>query len=321
MATWNSYVLTKNGQALLASTISAGKTITITKACTSSKDYTGETLSDLETIEDIKQTFKPDSVTAVNDVTSKIAVSISNVTLTEAYTLNTIGVYANNGGEDVLFCVATAANADTMPAYDGGVIKEIAAKIYITTSSSKYITIDIDMEQYVTREACVDLNHPIGCVYLAVGGKDPATLFGGKWQQIIGRYIRASGTLSGTTYKAGATGGEITHTITTDELPAHSHTRGTMNITGEINNYNEKDWIEPLSFADAITNKGAFSTVVKNDFTATVLNAEKGDNAGIRAITFDASKSWTGATSVVGAGKAMAVNPAYYVVDMWVRIA
>lgn len=322
MATWNSYVLTKNGQALLASTISAGKTITITKACTSSKDYTGETLSDLEALEDIKQTFKPDSITTVNDVTSKIAVSISNATLTEAYTLNTIGVYANNGGEDVLFCVATAANADTMPAYDGGVIKEIAAKIFITTSSSKYINISIDMEQYVTAEACTDLNHPIGCVYLSAGGSDPATLFGGKWQQIVGRYIRASGTLSGTTYTAGTTGGEITHTITTDELPAHSHTRGTMNITGEINNYNETGSdSEPLSFADNITNKGAFSTVTKNDYYANISSWEYGANWGVRAITFDASKSWTGSTSVVGAGKAMAVNPAYYVVDMWVRIA
>ena len=311
MATWNSYVLTKNGQALLTSTISAGKAITITKVCTSSKDYTGETLSDLETLEDIKQTFKPDSVTTVNDVTSKIAVSISNATLTEAYTLNTIGVYANNGGEDVLFCVATAANADTMPAYDGGVIKEIAAKIFITTSSSKYINISIDMEQYVTREACTDLNHPIGCVYLSAGGSDPATLFGGKWQQIVGRYIRASGTLSGATYEAGTTGGEVSHTITTDELPAHSHTRGTMNITGTfsgVGQSNDSSILPVLSGAFYVS-KAISGVAVSN-------NGGKDDLYG-----FDASKSWTGSTSVVGAGKAMAVNPAYYVVDMWVRIA
>ena len=310
MATWNSYVLTEKGEALLASTISAGKTLTITMAKTSSRDYKNEALAKLETLEDVKQEFKPDSISTVNDVTSKIAVAINNLALTEAYTLNTIGIYANNGGEDVLFCVATAAEAETMPAYDGGVIKEIAAKIYITTSSSKYITIDIDMEQYVTREACVDLNHPVGCVYLAVGGKDPATLFGGKWQQIVGRYIRASGTLSGTTYKAGVSGGEITHTITIDELPAHSHTRGTMDITGSFVKADIGVQEEPY---------GAFTRDwVSNDHY-------KQDGAGYPIqdmwIDFKASKSWTGSTSVVGKGKAMAVNPAYYVVDMWVRIA
>ena len=309
MATWNSYVLTEKGEALLASTISAGKTLTITMAKTSSRDYKNEALTKLETLEDVKQEFKPDSISTVNDVTSKIAVTINNLALTEAYTLNTIGIYANNGGEDVLFCVATAAEAETMPAYDGGVIKEITAKIYITTSSSKYITIDIDMEQYVTREACVDLNHPIGCVYLAVGGKDPATLFGGKWQQIIGRYIRASGTLSGTTYTAGESGGEVSHTITTDELPAHSHTRGTMNITGTFSGVGQNG--DPPAVLS-----GAFYVAQSGGGTKNDNDGGKDDLFG-----FNASKSWTGSTSVVGKGKAMAVNPVYYVVDMWVRIA
>jgi hypothetical protein len=310
MATWNSYVLTKKGEALLASTISEGKTLTITMARTSAKDYTGAALAELEALEDVKQEFKPDSITAENDVTSKIAVTITNISLIEAYTLNTIGIYANNGGEDVLFCVATAAEAETMPAYDGGVIKEIAAKIYITTASSKYITIDIDMEQYVTAEACKDMIYPVGAVYLAVGGKDPATLFGGKWQQIIGRYIRASGTLSGTTYTAGESGGEVSHTITTDELPAHSHTRGTMNITGTFSGVGESnDSPKPILSGAFYVSKASGGITVSND-------GSKDDLYG-----FDASKSWTGSTSVVGKSKAIGMNPAYFVIDMWVRIA
>lgn len=318
MATWNSYVLTKKGEALLASTISEGKTLTITMARTSSKDYTGTVLAELEALDEIKQEFKPDSVTAENDVTSKIAVTITNVLLTEAYMLNTIGIYANNGGADVLFCIATAAEAETMPAYDGGVIKEIAAKIYITTASSKYITIDIDMEQYVTAGACKDMIYPVGAVYLAVGGKDPATLFGGKWQQIIGRYIRASGTLSGTTYTAGESGGEVSHTITTDELPAHSHTRGTMNVTGTL----------PVPTHTGRWDKyvtGAFAAESQTGtITKTVEGADFEESSKWRDITygtFDASKSWTGSTSVVGKSKAIGMNPAYFVVDMWVRIA
>ena len=307
MATWNSYVLTEQGEKMMAQAIAEKKGITITKVKASAHDYAGVDLSELTDLEDVKQEFKPDSVTLVSDVTTKISCDINNLSVTEEYEMKTIGVYAENGGDEVLFCVATAELPETMPAYSGGVLKEINAKIYITSASSQYITINIDMDMYVTAEACKDMNHPVGCVYLAVGGNDPATLFGGKWQKIIGRYIRASGSLNGVTYTAGASGGEITHTLTVDELPAHSHTRGTMNITGTFSGAEN---------SSKNTATGAF--YMEN--TKKYLGGGDSDSDN-PLFCFDASKSWTGATSVVGAGKAIAVNPAYFVVDMWVRVA
>lgn len=131
MATWNSYVLTEAGEALMAEAIAKSKGITVTKIKTSAHDYTSTALETLTDLADIKQEFKPDSIT-VTDATTRISVGINNLALEAAYELNTIGVYANNGGEDVLFCVATASEAETMPVYTGGVIKEINAKIYIT---------------------------------------------------------------------------------------------------------------------------------------------------------------------------------------------
>ena len=61
--------------------------------------------------------------------------------------------------------------------------------------------------------------YPVGSIYMSVNSTSPATLFGGTWVQIKDRFLLAAGT----TYKAGATGGEATHTLTADEMPGHYH--------------------------------------------------------------------------------------------------
>lgn len=60
----------------------------------------------------------------------------------------------------------------------------------------------------------------VGYVYLTFGTENPATMYGGTWEQIAaGRFLVASG--SG--YAVGATGGEATHELTLSEMPSHNH--------------------------------------------------------------------------------------------------
>lgn len=97
-----------------------------------------------------------------------------------------------------------------------------------------------------------------------------------------------------------------------------------MNITGEINSLESQDPFKGLLVANGKEWKGAFilsSGSESDSQKLQVLNDTTKVCNPTRKIEFDASRSWTGATSVVGAGKAIALNPAYYVVDMWVRIA
>ncbi len=61
--------------------------------------------------------------------------------------------------------------------------------------------------------------YPVGSIYMSISATNPSTLFGGTWEQIQDKFLLACGT----TYKAGATGGEATHTLTVNEIPAHSH--------------------------------------------------------------------------------------------------
>ena len=61
---------------------------------------------------------------------------------------------------------------------------------------------------------------PVGAIYLSVTDVSPAELFGGTWEQIKDTFFLAAGD----TYTAGSTGGEVEHTLTTTEMPYHSHT-------------------------------------------------------------------------------------------------
>lgn len=71
----------------------------------------------------------------------------------------------------------------------------------------------------------LDMCYPVGAIYMSTVPTSPETLLGGKWEELpAGRVLLAQGASEwGTTYSAGSTGGEATHTISVEELPAHSH--------------------------------------------------------------------------------------------------
>ena len=61
--------------------------------------------------------------------------------------------------------------------------------------------------------------YPVNSVYISYSNTNPGTLFGGTWE-IIGDGRVLKGIKSGT---AGTTGGSSTVTLSTDNLPAHTH--------------------------------------------------------------------------------------------------
>lgn len=63
-------------------------------------------------------------------------------------------------------------------------------------------------------------------------------MFGGTWEQIKDTFILAAGD----TYKAGTTGGEATHILTTDEMPAHNHESPILGVVGGSNLKGDDPW-------------------------------------------------------------------------------
>lgn len=62
-----------------------------------------------------------------------------------------------------------------------------------------------------------DLIYPVGSIYISAKSTNPATLFGGTWEQVQGKFLLGRSS----SYPAGSTGGEATHTLTESEMPSH----------------------------------------------------------------------------------------------------
>lgn len=70
--------------------------------------------------------------------------------------------------------------------------------------------------------------YPVGSIYMSINSTSPATLFGGTWERIQGQFLLGASS----TYSAGSTGGEASHTLTESETPNHYHDEYLGNSSG-----------------------------------------------------------------------------------------
>lgn len=75
------------------------------------------------------------------------------------------------------------------------------------------------MANSITVEEAKLAVYSVGSIYISSNSTSPAELFGGTWEQIKDLFPLAAGDI----YAAGSTGGEATHTLDIDEMPAHDH--------------------------------------------------------------------------------------------------
>lgn len=134
------------------------------------------------------------------------------------------------------------------------------------------------LEKRTSYEAIVNVIYPIGSLYLSVNETSPETLFGGKWEQIQDRFLLASGTR-----ELGSTGGEEEHTLTINEMPAHTH---------ELNVATNKTTVSAPS--DGLAN-----------LDLNIMSFETGEVVSV---------------TEVGGGKPHNNMPPYLVVNIWKRI-
>ena len=319
MATYNSFVVTDVGRALLAKTVAnKGDTFKITSIATTSHTYTKSDIAGLRSIDDVKQTF-PLAYAAADESTVKLQFNVTNVGLSTSYTLAALVVYASyNGNDSIPFAASIASNPDTMNAEQAGaLVRNILTTVYIKTDNASAITIAVSMDTYVTKamldaaeKNTLDKAHPIGSVYLCIGGQDPATAFGGTWKKIEGSYLLTSGSYDGVTLSAGKTVGEVRHTITGNEMPRHSHS-GNTDVAGKHRHgtWGENPrWQPPFGFYDKNGNHMGSNGSI--DYDDAIYNT-----------TADGEHSHHFTTGDAGGGDSMRVMPLATVVDAWYRTA
>ena len=75
--------------------------------------------------------------------------------------------------------------------------------------------------------------YPVGSIYTSINATNPTNLFGGTWEEFGKGQVLVGVDSSQTEFNAvQKSGGEKTHTLTTSEMPAHSH-----DIHGNSNTY------------------------------------------------------------------------------------
>lgn len=76
----------------------------------------------------------------------------------------------------------------------------------------------------------IDTIYPLGSIYITTSNTHPNVLFPNTfWIPIYDRFLIGGGK----SYKAGSTGGEATHTLTANEMPAHAHYMASGNSGGD----------------------------------------------------------------------------------------
>ena len=143
--------------------------------------------------------------------------------------------------------------------------------------------------------------YPVGSIYMSMSATNPATLFGvGTWKRISqGRMLLGA---DDSTYKAGATGGEATHTLSVNEIPAHSH--GISNSGDHTHNFYGSDG-----------NNGQFT---EGDGLDTEANKQYTHN---ERYTTSSAGAHTHTISNAGGGAAHNNMPPYLVCYIWQRTA
>lgn len=75
------------------------------------------------------------------------------------------------------------------------------------------------VEGYVHTDNLIDMVYPVGSVYISTVNSSPSLFIGGTWEKVRDCFLYAESD----TVTAGSLGGAKTHTLTVEEMPAHSH--------------------------------------------------------------------------------------------------
>lgn len=161
------------------------------------------------------------------------------------YVMNASSPSFNDGGFSVTFQTGVSTNSVTLNQGDTAFFFTDADQLYpiIQTGGGGGAALlqinnldDVQNKQQSISNLGV---YPVGSIYMSTQNVNPATLFGGTWQEIgQGRVLMGVGESTPDenndtkTVAAGETGGEYEHRLTINELAAHTHseTRHTFKI-------------------------------------------------------------------------------------------
>lgn len=201
-------------------------------------------------------------------------------------------------------------------------------------------------EIYSTSPLVIKPYYPVGAIYMSVNNIEPDILFGGVWEQISGRFLIGCGGTSG--LANGDTGGSWFHTLTVNEMPAHTHSKGSLYNQGATANIilanvgsvaPTQDFVSITVPSWPYLNRAGIPDLALDNYAPASWNYPYGyqgvqsldqePNVGPSPYTLsqtalrqvDHTHTIYGDTGSSGNGNAMEIRPPYLAVYMWKRVS
>ena len=257
---------------------------------------------------------------------SGIANSISLVLSNSAGTKQTITNYSVSGNTIIIngletdFTLAeTASDTYTLTITDKVTSVPVSKKVSLLVPTLEMGQYDVQVNgslyiadtsrgniktvgKYVANEI-----YPVGAIYMSTTSTSPASLFGGTWERIQGQFLLA-GNDAYDQYKPGASGGATNVTLTTANLPAHTH--GSKSLSGWFRLRKSTGDANEITAVGGIVTSAAYTTT-----NTTITNSSTKYNQ--QTITINATHEHDS----VGSGTSFGIMPPFLAVYVWKRTA
>ena len=270
-----------------------------------------------------KEDWLPSKDTPMDDLQMGAYFTVSNATQIAVYINEEDNVSRSdfnahltdkNAHSDVIGCTSTSdGTRGFVPAPKKGM------------QTGYYLSADGSWEQVKQRSVkdIIDIIFPVGALFTTTGTQNPNQLWAGTtWERYAaGRVLVGAGEYTENnvkyTYANGATGGEVKHQLTADEMPAHVHSLafGTTNLSFSFS-------IRSQSKDAANVLAGTNTTVTRREHNSG--NAVEPSSAGSwyrDELSFSHGITPSGTMGSTGGNGSHENRPPYIVVNMWRRTA
>lgn len=145
--------------------------MTFTKIVFSSDDYTQSTDSNVASLSALSSLDLTATARAFVDVNGNLKIRgvANNQNTTSAFYIKTYGLYVkNSAGTEMLFAVATAQNANFVPAYNNKQTNQVAYTFNLAISSTSNITLSNQSDVDVTQADIASINSAVNSASSAI---------------------------------------------------------------------------------------------------------------------------------------------------------
>lgn len=199
MGRYRGAVVTAAGQNLFAQALAGEQAVTFTDVKTSTHVYAQTELESLAALADVEQTGGISYAGVYSGNVVQVSARVDNTGVTEAYLVNTLGLYAQvAGGSPVLAAVVTAVTPDQMPVEDPQSPSAFVYNVQMTINNAAQIQIDVNpagtvnvdqLNQYIEKAGGDAADAVVGSV-TASSGSYPVPAAGDTFKVILGKIAK-----------------------------------------------------------------------------------------------------------------------------------